>query len=155
MNTRTLTKTAATLALAATAAIGLATPAMAGNNCKKVSLEFANNYNHKINIVDIDYWDPAKGRNGGWRSIGVFNETLQPGAEWDETRTLQKVNERLTKVRFEFRKPGKLGGWSFKKYSRTSDEFTCARRAEVAVTAKATTSFLGNIFGKMKSASGS
>ena len=88
MTTRTFAKTAAALALAATAAFGIASPAMAGNTCKNVSLEFTNNYDHKIDIVDVEFWDPSKGKNGGWRSIAVINETLQPGDEWDETRNL-------------------------------------------------------------------
>lgn len=133
MNIRTFAKTAS-LALVASAAMGTATPAMAGNTCKKVAMEFTNDFDHKINIVDVDYWDPAKGRNGGWRSIGVVNETLQPGDTWDETRNLSKVNQRETEIRFEYRKPGKLGGWSFKKYKVNSESFTCARRSNVEVS---------------------
>ncbi len=130
-------KTAAASGLiAATFAMGMvgAAPAHAGNTCKKVAMEFTNDHSHKINIVDVDYWDPAKGRNGGWRSIGVFNETLQSGDTWDETRNLKKVNQRSTRIRFEYRKPGKLGGWSFKKYKVESDSFTCNRRDNVEVS---------------------
>ncbi|MFL0355447.1 hypothetical protein ACI5KX_03120 [Erythrobacter sp. GH1-10] len=134
MNTRTVTKTAATIALAATAAFGAAAPAMAGNTCKNVAIEFTNDTGGKIKIVDIDYWDPAKGRNGGWRSIYVRNEKLSPGVTWDETRNLRRVNQRQTKLRIEYRLPGKHFGWRLKKHKVISDSFVCSRRDSVELS---------------------
>ena len=133
MNRRTFAKTAA-LALAAATAIGGAAPAMAANACKNVQLAFENNTRQTINIVDVDYYDPAMGNGGGWRSEPIINEDIRPGATWRETRNLEKVNQRYTKVRFEYRKPGKFGGWSFKKYTVTTDRFLCDHRDEVAAS---------------------
>lgn len=135
MNTRTFAKAAA-LTLAATTAFGAAAPAMAANTCRNVQLEVINKTGDKINIVDIDYWDPAKGRDGGWRSEPIKNETLNNNRTWRETRNLEKVNKRRTKMRVEYRIKGKLGGWSFKKYKKNSGSFTCDARDTVSVTLK-------------------
>jgi len=133
MNRRTFAKTAA-LALAAATAVGGAAPAMAANACKNVQLAFENNTSKTINIVDVDYYDPAMGKGGGWRSEPIINEDIRPGATRRETRNLEKVNQRYTRVRFEYRKPGKFGGWSFKKYTVTTDRFMCDHRDEVAAS---------------------
>ncbi len=113
-----------------------AAPALAGNACKNVFLQFANNTSGKINIVDVDYWDPSKGSKGGWRSEPVRNETLSRGAVWRETRNLEKVNQRTTKVRFEYRVKGKLGGWSTKKYKVSTGSKTCANRTTFSAAAR-------------------
>lgn len=134
MNTQAISKTIAGASLAALATIGLATPAHAANSCKNVALAFTNDTDAKINIVDVDYWDPAKGRNGGWRSEPVINETLDPGTTWRETRNLEKVNARNTRVRYEYRIKGKFGGWSFKKYSIETNSDVCSSRAEYSAT---------------------
>ncbi|MBV7258329.1 hypothetical protein [Erythrobacter crassostreae] len=133
MNTHTFTKTAA-LTLAAAAAFGTAAPAMAANTCKNVQLEVINDTGAKINLVDIDYWDPAKGRDGGWRSEPIPNETINDGDNWRETRNLEKVNKRSTKIRVEYRIKGRFGGWSVKKYKKNSGSFTCDARDTVSVT---------------------
>lgn len=123
-----LTRTAIA-ALALTGAAIAASPALAGNTCKNVFLEFTNNSGQTVNIVDVDYWDPARGSRGGWRSEPVRNETLRNGAAWRETRNLEKVNQRQTRVRFEYRIRGKLGGWSVKKYHYTTGTQVCSERA--------------------------
>ncbi|WP_284126373.1 hypothetical protein [Parerythrobacter aestuarii] len=130
MNTQAFAKTIAAASLAAVATLGIATPAHAANSCRNVALAFTNDTEAKINIVDVDYWDPAKGRNGGWRSEPVINETLEPGTTWRETRNLEKVNARETKIRFEYRIKGKLGGWSFKKYKVETNAAVCNSRTE-------------------------
>ena len=122
--------------LVSTSIVFSASSAMAGNSCKNVFLEFANKTKGKINIVDVDYWDPSKGSNGGWRSEPVRNETLKKGAVWRETRNLESVNQRKTKVRFEYRIKGKLGGWSVKKYKVTTGSKVCSNRTTFSASAK-------------------
>lgn len=129
-------KNIAALGLASAAMFGAATPAFAGSTCKNVQLEVINETGDKINIVDIDYWDPAKGRKGGWRSEPIKNETLADDGNWRETRNLERVNKRKTRIRVEYRIPGKFGGWSLKKYSKKSSRFTCDARDTAKVTLK-------------------
>lgn len=102
-----------------------AAPAHAGNTCKDVQLAFENNGSDPINIVDVDYWDPAKGRNGGWRSEPIPNQTISPGSVWRDVRNLEWVNKRETRVRFEYRVPGRYGGWSFTKKHTIETPFVC------------------------------
>ena len=114
--------------------LGFAAPAQAGNTCKNVQLSVYNKTGETINLVDVDYWDPAFGSNGGWRSEPVKNITLVNDAVWRETRNLEKVNQRSTRLRIEWRKKGKLGGWSLKKYKTISGYKTCSERMEFSIT---------------------
>lgn len=133
MNARNITKTAASIALAATAAFGAANPAMAGNACKDVQLEFQNNRSTPIKIIDVDYWDPSKGRNGGWRSEPIRNAEIAPGDPWRDTRNLERVNHRQTKVRFEYRIKNEDDRWSWRKYSRITELKLCTTRENFEV----------------------
>ena len=128
-------RTVMTAALALSTIAALSAPAFASNTCKNVFLEFANRSGGKINVVDVDYWDPAKGSSGGWRSEPVKNETIGKGGVWREVRNLEKVNQRATKVRFEYRIKGKLGGWSVKKYTKVTGTKTCATRMTFSASA--------------------
>ncbi len=123
-----------TIAAATVAGLLATSPAHAGNACRNVQLYFTNDTGANVNIVDIDYWDPAKGRNGGWRSEPVINETVADGQTWRETRNLEKVNERRTRVRFEYRIKGRFGGWSFKKYTKKTGWSVCSDRDDMGVT---------------------
>ena len=129
-----ITKSIAATAIAATGMLGLTTPAHAGNACKNVQIEVINKTGGTINIVDIDYWDPAMGKKGGWRSEPIKNEELGKNKTWRETRNLEKINKRKSKLRIEYRVKGKMGGWSFKKHKKFSDGFTCDARDTVSVT---------------------
>ena len=109
-----------TLATLVTAVALSATPAAAGNSCKKVYLKVLNQTGNKIKIVDLDYWNPSTNR---WKSEPTRNKEIPHGQPWTDVRNLEQVNARRTWVRIKFRK-AKRGGFS--KWTKIMDKHSRA-----------------------------
>lgn len=101
-------------------------PALAGKHCKAVYITASNHSGNPIKIIDLDYYDPAYRK---WRSEPTRNEIIRHGQVWQETRRLEKVNAKLTKVRIQYRKAAKKGPfkWSTKVYNAYSNSSTCGK----------------------------
>ena len=114
-------------------AIFTATPAMAGKHCKDVYISAINKTGAKIKIIDLDYYDPAYSK---WRSEPTPNEVIASGKIWQETRRLEKVNAKKTKIRVQYRKAKTKGAgkWSFKVYNAYSRAKTCGKGSSYEVT---------------------
>ncbi len=110
----------------------LSQPAQAGKHCKKVYISAVNQTGAKIKIIDLDYWDPAYSK---WRSEPTRNEIIHHGNVWQETRRLEKVNAKATRVRVQYRKVASKGPfkWSVKVYNAYSTVSTCGKGSSYKV----------------------
>ena len=94
------------------------------------TVRVVNGTSGSINVVDLDYLDT---NIGNWRSNALPNTKIARGGTWQKTHRLRNVAGEPTRVRVEYRKEGKLGGWSFKKYTAQGNRQTCSDGTVFAV----------------------
>ncbi|ACB49387.1 hypothetical protein cce_0035 [Crocosphaera subtropica ATCC 51142] len=113
------------LSLGACSSLLLSSPALASRHCKDVYLKVVNNTGNQIKVIDLDYYDPAYQK---WRSEPVPNEVIPDGQVWQETRRLEKVNEKNIRIRVEYRipDPERNGGWSREVLTKESSRQVCS-----------------------------
>ncbi len=123
------------LALSACSSFFISSPALASWHCKDVYLKVVNNTGNEIKVIDLDYYDPAYEK---WRSEPVSNEVIPNNQVWQETRRLERVNEKNIRIRVKYRVPDsdRMGGWSevFTKESSPRQVCSPGKIYEVTVT---------------------
>ena len=124
---------ASLLALGTAAAGTMApTPAEAGNTCKSVYVKVLNRTGGPIKIIDMDYWNPAKGR---YESKAVGNKVIPNGQPWTDVRSLQRVNARKSWILIKYReaKSGGFGKWT-KVMKQRSGASVCHKGSVYKIT---------------------
>ncbi|MGK7883333.1 MAG: hypothetical protein AB4057_01755 [Crocosphaera sp.] len=105
-------------------------PALASRHCKDVYLKVVNNTGQPVKIIDLDYYDPAYKK---WRSEPVSNEVIPNGQVWQETRRLERVNEKNIRTRVEYRIPdsSRNNGWSKDIFTKQSSSRQICSRGKI------------------------
>lgn len=123
------------LALTSCSSFLISSPALASRHCKDVYLKVVNKTGDDIKVIDLDYYDPAYKK---WRSEPVSNEVIPNNQIWQETRRLERVNEKNIRIRVEYRVPDskRMGGWSKVRTKESSSRQICSpgKIYEVTVT---------------------
>ena len=105
------------------------------NHCKDVYLSVVNGTGERIKIIDLHYYDPAKQI---WRSEPIGNEEIAPGNNWQETRTLEKVNKKKIRISIRYRVEEE-DGWSKKIDQWAPSRFVCDKNDSYEFTVTKTT----------------
>ncbi len=92
--------TLSTLAFAGTAQAGFF------DICKDIEIKLVNNLDEKVEVFDIDYYDPGTER---WASEPFKNRVLSPGQSYTFERNLEGVKGTRSQIRAQYHKKDQQG----------------------------------------------